>query len=188
VLLQPPAGGVKAATKGIDCVWGVDVSTKSIDVAILCGDGSWQTNAIMVYDQTVATSKHGRRLNIIRERCATTAAAWAQHFPPIAVYVERPTGAHPKPILTMAAGAALMGFEEGLREAFAHPVTCFLVAVSEWKKPIVGNGNASKEMVLARARELGYEGERQDPADALCIAHFGARETGVFGHEAKAVA
>jgi hypothetical protein len=69
------------ATKGIDCVWGVDVSTKSIDVAILAKDGSWQTNAIAVSDATVPPANHARRLNLIRDRCLSTAAAVALERP-----------------------------------------------------------------------------------------------------------
>jgi Holliday junction resolvasome RuvABC endonuclease subunit len=128
------------------------------------------------------------RLNLIRARCLTVSQAWAQHFPPVAVYVERPTGKHASPILTMAAGATLMGFSDGLADVFDHPVRAFLCAVSEWKKPVIGNGNASKELVMAWARGRGYDGDRQDAADALAIAHFGAAECAVWGFEERKVA
>lgn len=54
------------------------------------------------------------------------------------------------------------------------PVGVHFVVVSEWKKRVIGNGNASKAVVLAWARALRYDGERQDPADALAIAAFAA--------------
>jgi Holliday junction resolvasome RuvABC endonuclease subunit len=46
------------------------------------------------------------------------------------------------------------------------------------EEAVVGNGNASKEAVLAHAMSCGYTGERQDPADALAIAEYGCQLLG----------
>jgi Holliday junction resolvasome RuvABC endonuclease subunit len=75
----------------------------------------------------------------------------------------------------MACGAVLTGLHYRLVSAFDFPVAIHTVAVSEWKKAVVGNGNAAKELVLTHSRSLGYNGERQDEADALCIAALGCQ-------------
>jgi hypothetical protein len=48
--------------------------------------------------------------------------------------------------------------------------TVFHVNVGTWKKSTVGAGNATKDMVARHAAELGYVGDDQDVADALCVA------------------
>lgn len=46
------------------------------------------------------------------------------------------------------------------------------IPVGEWKKVVTGKGNASKEMVMACVRELGWNPDTEDQADALAILHF----------------
>jgi Holliday junction resolvasome RuvABC endonuclease subunit len=113
---------------------------------------------------------HPEQLGVIREHLAGFARTMAGHFPPMAVYVEQPVGVTPNPPLVMAAGEIATTLRIALRHVHAYPVEVFLVTPSTWKYPVVGNGNASKEACMARARELGYRGAAQDEADAVCIA------------------
>ena len=131
-----------------DYVWAVDLSTLALDVAFVADDGRWQVNGAVF---TPCADKP-RRLVEQTERVRTFADAMADHFPPLAVFVELPTGRHPSPWLMMTCGAVLAGLSLALRTRYAHPVTIRTVAVSSWKKQVVGAGNASKEAVLAWAR------------------------------------
>ena len=157
-----------------DYVWGVDLSTKALDVAFVADDGRWQVNSCVF----APCDDKPRRLVEQMRRTERFADAMADHFPPLAVFVELPTGRHPSPWLTMSCGAVLTGLSIALRERYAHPVSIRTIAVSAWKKRVLGNGNASKDAVMAWAQANGYESDRQDGADALAVAAFGAHECG----------
>jgi hypothetical protein len=44
---------------------------------------------------------------------------------------------------------------------------------SKWKGTSVGKGNATKDECMEYARTLGYDGDSQDAADALCMSAAG---------------
>lgn len=157
----------------IDHVWGIDVSTLQTDVATVRRDGRWETH---VWDWP--KSPGAERLDWIRRSVVLAADRLALEYPPMAVFIEQPMGRHPSPPLVMAAGAVAGAVYGALRDVYAHPVMVEFANISDWKKEAVGHSNASKEQVLRWARSLGYTGLEQDPADALGVACFAARNVG----------
>lgn len=153
-----------------DWIWGVDVAAGRLDLAFVHRDGQFQTNGVATVETTGA-----RRLAELFHRTRSFAKVLAAEFPPLIVYVERPTGAHPNPPLDHATGVAQAALYDGLSDVFAFPVDVQLVPVSTWKKAIIGNGNAGKHQVAQWAAAKGYSGP-QDGADALAIAAFAALE------------
>jgi Holliday junction resolvasome RuvABC endonuclease subunit len=113
---------------------------------------------------------HPKQLGVIRDHLVGFARTMAGYFPPVAVYVEQPVGRTPNPALMMAAGEIATTLRVALSGVHTHPVEVFLVTPPTWKRPVVGNGNAGKDACMARAVELGYRGDVQDEADAVCIA------------------
>lgn len=149
-------------------VLGVDVSTKAVDLVELDGGGGWCPHTLELLAKTDISQarRMARTLEVVEE--------WALHHRGryTIVYVERPTGKHPSPLLTMTAGVVALGLERVLGDGNVH-----LVPITQWKLRAIGKGNASKEGVMAWARErYGYEGDRQDTADALGIAAAAAHD------------
>ncbi len=159
---------------GHDWVWGIDVAVERVDVGLVAADGRWQTNSTVLPKRLSGSL----RLATLFHQTRTFASALAEHFPPLIVYVENPTGRFPNPPLMMAAGIIRTAIYDGLHQLYAHPVDVEMIAVKDWKKVALGYGNSSKEQVLAWARQLGYEGT-QDGADALGIATAAALECNV---------
>ena len=157
-------------------VWGVDVAVARLDIAFVNQDGSWQTNAVQVDEKL----KGAARLSRLYDSTRQFARACGGHFPPLIVYLERPTGQFPNPPLDHACGIARAALYEGLSGIYPFPVDIELVAVKDWRKKILGSGNANKDAALAWAAGVGYDGDRADPAEALAIAACAAHETG-FG-------
>lgn len=152
-------------TKGLGTIWGVDVSTKQIDVAIVAEDGTWQCNAC-VFRQGKDPDP-GERMQTIHSQWSRFASALYEHFAPAFVFIERPTGRFPAPTLMMTAGVVAAG----TNHATSVPVE--FVAVASWKKAIGLGGNASKGVVRTWAEGRGGLITSQDAADALGIAAYG---------------
>ena len=152
-------------------VWGVDVAAGRLDIAMVRKDGAYRVDTIDVGPKL----KGAQRLATLH----LAASAWtdflAPAHPPLIVYVERPTGAHPNPALDHACGVAQAALYASLSGIYPHPVGVQLVAVSDWKKRVLGNGNASKQDIAQWAADRGHMGS-QDTADALGIAACAAQE------------
>ncbi len=85
------------------------------------------------------------------------------------VYVERAYGASRNSQSTLM--QLLGAFVGGLA---ANGVRCEEINTSTWKAVALQNGRADKEAVMKWAVEVaGREFDRQDEADALCIAYAG---------------
>ena len=153
-------------------IWGIDLSTTYMDIAVVDQAGAFQCNACI----TPPHKTLPERLSVQRQAVREFSASMAFHFPPLAVYVELPTGHFPNPPLMMSCGAVLAGLHEGLAGT-PFPVGIHHIPVKSWKKSATGFGTATKAQVLEWAQGLGYAGSRQDGADALGVAHFGCWET-----------
>jgi hypothetical protein len=147
-------------------LWGVDVSTEFVDVAIVFEDGRWQTNRCFLDKRK---DRHPvDHLAVIDRRWSEFVTALVGHFPPVFVFVERPTGRFPQPQLVMAAGVVACATKR------AADVPVEWVAVASWKKATGLGGNASKQQVFEWARALGlWSYAPQDAADALGICAYG---------------
>lgn len=154
-------------------VWGIDVATQRLDFAFVHRDGSYQVNHVALPD----TLRGAKRLSAMFASAKQFANLMGHHFPPLIVYVERPTGRHPNPALDHAAGICLAGVYDGLADLNRFPVDVQLVAVKDWRKRVLGNGNASKPDVAAWAARRGYL-DRIDGAEALGVAACAALECG----------
>lgn len=147
-------------------LWGIDVSTSFVDIAFVFEDGQWQTNRCCLDKDTKRDPVE--HLAVIDERWRQFAEAMVGHFPPVFVFVERPTGRFPQPQLVMAAGVIACGASAVTR------VPVDWVAVASWKKACGLGGNARKEHVFEWARSLGlWSYAPQDAADALGVAAYG---------------
>ena len=151
---------------GRPVVWGIDLSTKQLDLAFVADDGSWQTNASKLPrsrddDPSVVLAKAW-------DQATQFFSVMAVHFPPVYVLVERPTGRFPSPSLMMTAGIVA----GALGKCVDAPVD--FVAVSSWKAAIGLGGNASKGSVRQWADNLGGSIASQDAADALGVGSAAA--------------
>lgn len=152
-------------------VWGVDVAAGRIDLGLVRHDGAYRTDSMRVDPKLKGAARLAELYGLTRDYARFV----AQAYPPLIVYVERPTGAFPNPALDHAAGVVQAALYEGLSSTFTYPVDVQLVAVSDWKKRVLGAGNASKQDIAQWATEVGYRG-CQDGADALGIAACAAKE------------
>lgn len=147
-------------------LWGIDVSTSYLDLAFVFEDGSWQTNRCFLdKDPKRDPVEH---LVVIDRRWREFCAALVRHFPPVFVFIERPTGRFPQPQLVMTAGVVACG------ASAVTSVPVDWVAVASWKKACGLGGNAPKAKVFEWACSLGLLASApQDAADALGIAAYG---------------
>ena len=151
---------------GSPTVWGIDISTKQIDIAFVTAEGVWQTNAAVLPKTKV--DDVGSRLFAAWTTIARFADAMRDHFPPVYVMLERPTGKFQSPSLMMTAGVVAGAVASQVE------VPMDFIAVSSWKAAIGLGGNASKAAVRQWAENLGGSIASQDAADALGIASAAA--------------
>ncbi len=152
-------------------VWGVDVHARKIAVAFVAPDGH-EVRSLIV-DQGLLIGS--RLLATLWAEVRELAAVWADSYPPLTVWVERPTGGYPNPPLDHAVGVTLAALYAALEHLYLHPVPVNLIPIGVWKKLAVGHGNASKQQTLNWAREHGYQGFDCDEADAFAIATAGSQ-------------
>lgn len=143
-------------------VWGLDISTKCIALAIDREPRSWWFTLPLQHHLRGAqrlASTHRRVDHWLRDS--------KTHFPPDAVFVEMPAGRHVAPTLIHHVGVVLA--------VLGNTVECPVVelSVSRWKQLAVGTGGATKDMTLQWARKRGYTGTSYDEADAIGIAAAG---------------
>lgn len=55
---------------------------------------------------------------------------------------------------------------------YTHDIKCEGVGVKTVKKFWTGNGNATKEMMIQKANELGFDVINDNEADALALLHY----------------
>lgn len=90
------------------------------------------------------------------------------------VYVERPIGGMNLNVtiaLAQVQAAAMLGGASAFGMGFVNEVIA-----SEWKKRVIGRGNANKQDIADYCKRQGLDFESQDLCDAYCIALFGYYE------------
>ena len=145
-------------------VWGIDPSSRliAIGVAPLDHDGVSTSSFQLVRD-----GQDGERLSSAANQMHRRFLRLAETHPPQVVWVEQPAGRVVMPVLSYLVGVLLAT----VFEATSAPT--FSLPPGKWKKPLLGNGNASKEVIAAWAREEGIGFSNQDEADAAGIAVVG---------------
>lgn len=148
--------------------WGVDVSTKRVAIGAINPQGETHTVKADIDPELVGAV----RLAALRRAART--AAWElgriTSSRPSAILVEDANvGVGTNKPLIQAVGVVL--------EALAYENTCPIleIPIGTWKKDSIGNGAAKKDRVMSHAVELGFRGDTQDEADALCIAEAALR-------------
>ncbi len=145
-------------------VWAVDVAVAHLAFAY----AQHPTGPIDTTTLRLDTEfREGERLAMIDRRVRHYAARQAAVYPPAVVWLEQPTGAHPKPALMYAAGVV----QAALFAQLAVPV--WTIPPASWKRNSVGHGNATKDQVAAWVYERGGRCDTQDQADAYAIAAAG---------------
>lgn len=135
---------------------GCDPSTKRCALA----DTTGRVGSILLYSK----EENGRRLALSYTQIKTFALQFCGPNGPDYIVVERPSGEHRNPPLVEMCGVT----RAALFAAWQAPV--FLMAPSQWKKAIIGNGNASKDAYCEWAKDQGYTFSNDDEAAAICIA------------------
>jgi Crossover junction endodeoxyribonuclease RuvC len=146
-------------------VVGVDYSTFHIDAVALelaAGDlGAWHRIPLRPRGE-----KHPP-LNVgLAAALKVRPSAWQWLRAGDCVYVEAPLPS-PRSTDTIIKLSRIQGAILG---TLPRDVVIEEVHPGEWKKAFCGSGNASKEDVMRRAAELGFETEIDDAADAFAIA------------------
>lgn len=140
---------------------GIDVSTKRLAFATVTADGG--AGRMRVAD--IESSDRGARRLARARACAFS---MTRQFPDAYVYaVEVPFTKHQSFALMGIAAVVLEAVQAAVPDAVVLEVS-----TGVWKKSTVGFGNATKDHVMGHAHDLGYAGDDQDLADALCIAEF----------------
>lgn len=151
-------------TGGGEFVWGVDVGVSKLAFAFAwLPDGPIHTRLLRLDTE----AREGQRLGWLDRQVRLYAKMASITYPPACVWVEQPSGAHPKPQLMYAAGVV----QAALFETLGCPV--WTVPVGKWKRWAVGNGNASKIAVAQWAQMHGAGERSQDEFDAYGIAYAG---------------
>ena len=145
-----------------DWAWGVDVRTGLVAVGAVSSDGevlAWSVDTGLVGRQQGA-----QRLAGVRELLIARLGLVEDEFRPGAVVVENPLIVRPDFRLLTLVGVVM--------ESFFAVLRCPVLELTsgEWKAEVCGHGHASKPVVLERARQIGYRGDLQDEADAVCMA------------------
>lgn len=179
-LFEPTEGRGQDAPPGVPFVWGVDVSSVRLSIAVESdkhGDEEWAedvptdtTRAVFTHSFTRATRKAvGERLAIVYSETLVFARMTAQRFEPEQVSVESPAMSQNRgsePILTYATGAVVAALSMAL-----PGVPVWMVPVSRWKLRAVGHGHASKDRCLEWAKdEFGARIEDEADAAGVCRA------------------
>lgn len=145
---------------------GVDVGLRRLSVAGVDDRGRFAVHT--------RTSSHKNYMyNLWDLRKFTDELAWLVinelGYFPSCIVVEQPSGKFRNLKLNYAAGVVI----ETLCEHWGP----YLVELppATWKKHAIGKGNANKADHMEKAQELGYTGDIEDEADAVCIA-LAARE------------
>ena len=145
-------------------VWAVDPGLSRLAVAFA------DITAMGVAVETLVTrttEREGARLGLLDRQLRIAGRQWASRFPPVAVWVEQPSGRFTNLQLAYCCGVV----QAALFEALACPV--WSIASSAWKRRTVGVGNATKPQVSAWVERLGVDVVSHDEADAVAMACAG---------------
>jgi hypothetical protein len=146
-----------------DIYWGVDPSTKKVAIG-------WTGSMCGARSVLIPDSRDGDRLARIYRATHQLVLELSRDFPPVWVWVERPSG-RPNPPLLYAVGAVQAAVYETLSKIWEHPVHVEDVIASHWRKTVTGKGQQDKIDYVIWAHENGYLGSDVDEAEAFCMAH-----------------
>lgn len=135
---------------------GCDPST----VRCALADETGRVGSILLYSK----EENGRRLALSYEQIRLFALQFCGPNGPSYIVVEQPSGRHRNNPLVEMCGVT----RAALFKAWEAPV--FLMPPRQWKKAVLGNGNAGKDQYVAWCRDQGYTFSNDDEAAALCIA------------------
>lgn len=174
-LFEPTEGRGPVAPAGVPFVWGVDVSSLRVSIAVesdkldprlafeRIGAGDPTVRAVFTKSFWRPSGKDmGQRLELIEAGTRELARVLRARYLPEQVSVESPA-MNPKggsePVLEYATGVVVMT----LRRELCVPV--WMVPVARWKARALGKGHASKAETLEWAREE-FGAKIEDEADA----------------------
>jgi Holliday junction resolvasome RuvABC endonuclease subunit len=144
-------------------VWGIDPAVSRLAFAFADLDGE-RVEVETLHVGNDATE--GERLGLLDRQVRICARQLAGTYPPVAVWVEQPSGRFRNLTLTYAVGV----LQAALFETLAVPV--WTIPSSAWKLRTVGVGNAAKAQVMTWAERVATV-DGQDEADAVAIAWAG---------------
>lgn len=150
-------------------VVGCDPSTKRCALA----DNTGRVDSILLHP----TEDNGKRLAWSFRQIEIFARQFCYVDPPEMVLVERPSGKSRAPALVEMCGVTRAAIYTALEEMFGIPVPVFLVAPTQWKKAVLGAGNASKADYVKWVADSGISAANDDEAAAYCIAMAGEELT-----------
>ena len=159
-----------------DWIWGADIGLDSTAICALRSGADPQLIAPRAGKGTIP-----ERLDRLMADTELLAGQLCSECPPLMVLVERPTGKFPNPHLGYATAAVILALHRALKDRFPYPVSVVLVTIGDWKKVVLGKGNATKDEVMEWAVQSypHLDGITQDEADALAIASYGLESVGV---------
>lgn len=148
-----------------DYVWGVDVAVSKLAFGFAALGWTTVESEPLHFDREL---RGGRRLGLMDRKLRMWARNTATTFPPVAVFVEQPSGRFRNLELAYAAGVVQAALFEALG------VEVLTITSGEWKRAAVGNGKASKPQVGAWVRRR-VDGDvfDEDQCDAVGIAFAG---------------
>lgn len=146
---------------------GIDVSSTKIAIAGIRDNGRLSTHALPLIEGAVGA----RRLREVRDVCWAILSTYARDA--TCVCVEIPWASSKGGSSFVLLSIAAVALEAS--QASMPGAVVMEVPTPSWKVETVGSGNATKDDVMAHVRGLGYDGQDQDVADALCLAQC-ARE------------
>lgn len=138
---------------------GIDVSSTKIACGAIDDNGD-----ILTAVGSIATRLRGAH-RLVEVRTTTIALAAAFHDAHIAI-VEIPWARTASSFVLLSIAGVVL---EALQTALPYAVVLER-PTSTWKANSVGFGNATKHEVMEHAHGIGYEGDDQDVADAVCMA------------------
>lgn len=174
-LFESTDGRGDDAPPGVLFIWGGDVSSKRVSIAVECDpfidlEGERAVRAVQTHAFTLATHRDvGERLAIIYSEVHAFARRLVQRYPPEQVSVESPAmNPHggSEPILEYTTGVVVAALSMALAG-----VPVWMVPVKRWKARALGNGNVDKAETLRWARaEFGATIEDEADAAGVCRA------------------
>lgn len=147
-------------------IFGIDIGIRGWALVGLPQGGDYLADPMLHYFVTDRTNRWMELRSL--------ALRFTDHVVPgDTVFLEEPPLAGPRNIRTFLGLAQTCGAILGASKADAY-----VVPVSSWKKAVIGNGSASKELVAAwlaehRPQLHDYCNGNQNLMDAACIALYG---------------
>jgi Holliday junction resolvasome RuvABC endonuclease subunit len=102
----------------------------------------------------------------VRQACE---GANTDRFLPVDIVIERVGGG--RGVQSMLKVADVAGITAGVMSVVWPDAVIWRPTPGEWKKRAGMSGNAKKDAVMDKALELWSDIDRQDTADAICMAH-----------------